>query len=464
MDSSRQALVPLLENFLSSGRNSAKDNTALFRLLTDDYSKYGSDFEVNRGQSRKSYKGLFDYPSDGSLFNSRPMDSVEDLKAIYDLYKALGISRDGSRGFFYNCFYQGLFYRPGWAVEKSDWFLEVLKELKHFSAPRLRLKCQPVVAECQILFIEIILRRKMFDFDFTPEMSAAICTEQRLWMCVEETVLGLHPRDRIESEVYFAAKILKNKPILKVYEENFKNVLCRSFRGDQSLLRPLIDSYFESVNNIWPEEWITSLRKFCTSALQYGERDYQATIRKMAMASPSKVFTMYFDCCAKCYLSDEVIDHSIEHLDYETASHDTLSMLMKMDGEVEAKFLNAAPVSAVRQYILGCERDRMMSVFEEGIESRDRVSDILSTGEFLDEWLYNTDIDEGLRGFHENTDCRDNVDRLQRYIPSGILTIPQAIVNLVFEKRMSEDLKSWILNCVIRKTTIIIIKRKMAGE
>lgn len=442
MDESRQALVPLLQDFYHSWWKSTpgSNHSALFRLLIDDFTKYGGDFEVSVGCYRKPYKDLFKFESIQYKYHSLPMDSIEDLKAFHDLYTTLGLSNE----MHLKCIYEGLFYRPGWAKENNDWFMEAIKELKIIPINTAYMKLKPtlVEAECQIVFIEKVLKNLMFRFEFTPEMLDAIKGQQRLWTTLEEAALSQTAPDCTNFEIYSCAEILQDKPLLRVYEQEYKNVMSKSFRGDYSLLKPLIECYFETVEESWPKAWTSFMREFCSSLLGNVKPDYYKDIKNMVMKSPSKYFTKYFEDCKSC--PDDIKEHALTLLDYECASDQSLYLIAGGNEDLETRFLNEAPVSAVRRYIRGFEGEDVMRHFE-NIESNKRVSEILSTSDFVNETFFNHEWYESFHGFREYDRCRDNIDRLQRLIPSGILSVPQAIINLVLEKQMPEPMKTLLL-------------------
>lgn len=439
MEKSRQLLIPLLNAFEINCRKSAQNNTALFRLLIDDYTKYGSDFRSSN--DGKPYRELFkslDY------YGTLPMDTIEDLKTIHELYKTLGVSKDGSNEMHFGCCYQGLFYRPGWAKGNNNWFLEALKYMKTFTArlPDIRLEPLPVEEECQFVFMENVLKDLKFSFNFNPQMLAAMKREQRLWTTLEESVLSPNATDSKGHNIVFASDVLDGKPIVRVYEEEYKNVMSRSFRGDHSLLKPLIDCYFESVVGVWPKEWIKAMRKFCTISLSGRGQKYSKEIKKLVMESPSKSFTKYINNCKE--FADDVGEHALTHLDYDSVSWHTIYRMTHWKGEVEDDFLHDAPVSAVRRFILGFP-ELEMSRFLHNIQDDERVSELLATGEFADAFFYNRFADEEPRGFPVYTFYRDNVDRLQRLLPSGHLSTPHAIISLVLDKRIPDHLRACIL-------------------
>lgn len=442
MDDSRQALVPLLKEFEKDHWNSAKDNTILFRLLVEDYTKHGSDFEFEtNGAKLLSYKSIFKSLDKG--YRSLPMETIEDLKAIHDLYKTLDIEESLSSGMRIRSLYEGLFNKPGWAKEHNDWFVEAIKGLGRltltlFSIDEKKLSTEE---ECQILFLENILGELKSTREYGAILKQLIKREERLWTAFEKSVFT---SSSVQDDHFsLAGELLNGKPFID-HEEEYKNILSKLFRGDHSILKPWIACYFES--NVWPEQWQKSLRELCASSLGSQKSKYYQEIKQLVMTSPSLVFTKYFTKCSNC--TEDVTEHAIKHFDYSGSVGKSLYSKLRCNDKLESKFLDNAPIEGIRGYFHANNNpESMMSQLqrmdEEGLH--ERVSEILYTGDFADWRFYNARrIDDNYFGFSEDSICSKNIDRLNRFLPSGKLSVTQAIMSLILDKRIPSNVRRFI--------------------
>lgn len=293
--------------------SSVKCTHELFKRVVEYYSTYHAAFNLDIGWSGpQRFSFIFEYPG-----LEPPMDTFEDLQVIRDLFRTWPIKCETTtlRG---RQVFEGMFYKPGWALKHNEWFIEEMSDYKkflfygHFFKGKKPCKIE---AECQFLYIERYLRLHRLDRTPPKFILKAIAKEERLWSNVEEQLL------KVEKYGNFAVAflILKGKPVKTVYEEDYKNVLAQIFRGDTARIKPLIDSHFESVSESWPKRVIDVIVGHIVRSLQYSdfkEKAYFKFLKELALQCPPKIFTKYFNAIS-LRPSDHVIGHIGELVDFD---------------------------------------------------------------------------------------------------------------------------------------------------
>lgn len=458
--SSRQDLQNALQAWYKERKTStASNNTALFKLVIDDYTRHNGDCKVDLGWSKpQPYKVIFSNRDHRT--EPLPMDSFEDLVAIRDLYKTLGIVERYNSGIRYGSVYTGLFYRPGWAREHNEWFMEEISEYTDFEIKQQSTTGEraEIEAECQVKYLTKALMQKSCINGLPDHIMSALCKHEPLWTIFEKRLFGEDALIEAGYGMLFMAyTVLHDKPVSVVFDAPWKNALSKSLRGDFTELKPLVHNHF--IDSSWPKPILDTLRSVCTNSLQKVTDPYTEQFRSLVLTSPSRILAKYFANCKSP--SKDHFESVFNGIDFDDLYQNNFELFCKVFGDgddsigrgsthddFKYQYLCKVPFEAAQKYVATYSDEILQSNVENGYLGDIDYAKLLRGDSFANRHCKRRDIDdrEDVPGYDDQDTCiKSNSDKLHIMLPFGGLTYGQALLNLVLEKNIVDSFRSRLI-------------------
>lgn len=462
-------------------KRTASENTAIFLRVINDLKQYGEPFAIGMdvfNREPEPYTSLFRYKEYSRT--NYPMESFEDLVAIRDLLKVCSIKEETHRDLRRGCVMEGLFYRPGWATEHNQWFMEEIKDIKYFRTEELdscKLDPVPIEADCQFEFIKKMFKTLKIVTSMPNNFMEAVSREESLWKAFEECQFerekmeiakpgmfdSLFPDNVSAESLLTAGRILYGKPVTTEYEYPIKNILIKTLHGDSAILKPFVDCYFDSVDNVWTKNLVYALRYLCEYSLHGNNEPFLQMLRELVFQSPSRILAKYFVECgnpdkAAIHKVISIIDfHDLASMNepkkprlegyQQESTPELLLSVVNKSKEGRNKFLREAPIEAVIVYLEFTEESKHFRCFEQlnQCASRERINEVLKTGKFVESQFFYHNSHQWV-GFDDESCCYEsNLEKMLMILPSRTLNFPQALINLVLETDMPPQARTKLL-------------------